>query len=128
MEHPANTEINPPVKVPMEQSYPIYLLGEHPGKSECGSLSKETNLSMKQASQLKQYFQQVSSHQDSQPNNFMTSLSPTKNRKSLKIKVVECQCQDCQEMKDKPVNRNYGPQLSTYLDMFPIDIKNRPVV
>jgi len=60
----------------------------------------------------------------------MLNLSQTKKQKLdlEEIPVCECQCQDCQEMKNKPVNRNYGPQLSQYVDMFPLDLKNRSVV
>jgi hypothetical protein len=35
--------------------------------------------------------------------------------------VVECECSDCQYMKDKPRVR-YGPKIEQYLDMFPEEI------
>ena len=114
----------------VQQQYPIYHLEEHPGKLGFDSLPKEVNSSTKQDNLLKPFYQPVNNLQDSQPSNLMLNLSQTKKQKLdlEEIPVCECQCQDCQEMKNKPVNRNYGPQLSRYVDMFPLDLKNRSVV
>jgi hypothetical protein len=114
----------------VQQQYPIYHLEELPGKSESDSLPREVNSSMKRVNPLKQFYPPANNLPDSQPNSLMPIRSQTKKQKPdlEEIPVCECQCVSCQEMKDKPINRNYGPQLSQYMDMFPVELKNRSVV
>jgi hypothetical protein len=48
--------------------------------------------------------------------------SPIKKSKAEDIPVKECECADCQYMKDKP-RVEYGPKMFDYKEMFPVSLK-----
>lgn len=104
------------------QLHPIYNWEEHPGKLESDSSSKEISLFTNPGNPLEQLSLPTNNHPDSLLKPLTKNRSPTKNSNS-EIKVVTCQCADCQYMKDKPAVE-YGPTMQDYLDMLPLSLKN----
>ena len=119
-------------RINMEETYqqrqgqtqipPIYNWEVHRGKLESDSSFKEISLSMNQDNPHGQLSLPTNNRPDSPSNPLTKNLSPTKNSNS-EIKVVTCQCADCQYMKDKP-SVEYGPTMQDYLDMLPLSLKN----